>query len=402
MAPTNAEKEKKSRWRSMLGGGRDAKEEDDAGHLRPGPSPKDSAYGSERTTPDLPFTRPQSSEPSETSVKQDPSTGNIMTTTVTTTTTTTTVTTGKGEHIKTESTPTVEADASATIRDSGGPTSAPAAPTTPRPGHEQDNQTNQQPDPQHHSRSYPSKRGDNITNPTELDAPVPGAASAEDGPRLPAKSNRRISRDMGMQHPRPISEVTEPPVSPIGSSSQHNFSYPARTPLHPGQLPDQEQQPYPNQQGYPGQQNYREQRPYQGQPPHHSQQGYPNQQQQPPNQEPRYYQDQLSSHPSQNTPIATSQQGTRPGTFQNLKTAAIGIHGAGETLRGTLNSSIDRHVGHAPPERLAAHEQVVSAGAAEIEAARFHEGARERERLNGNGNGNGKGRLGGLLRKPVG
>jgi hypothetical protein len=69
--------------------------------------------------------------------------------------------------------------------------------------------------------------------------------------------------------------------------------------------------------------------------------------------------------------------------------------GAGETLRGTFNSSIDRHVGHAPPQKLAAHDQVIAAGASEIETGRFHDSFRERERLAG------KGKLGGLLRKPV-
>lgn len=32
------------------------------------------------------------------------------------------------------------------------------------------------------------------------------------------------------------------------------------------------------------------------------------------------------------------------GTFENLKAAAVGIHGVGETLRGTLNNSVDQRL----------------------------------------------------------
>ncbi|KAF7508288.1 hypothetical protein GJ744_009433 [Endocarpon pusillum] len=445
MAPSSQEKEKKSRWRSMLGGHNDTRA-DEASHLRPGPSPKDSAYGgSERTASEQPCTRPQSAEPSETKVKKDPYTGNIVTTTVTTTTTTTTVTTGSGEHIKTESTPTAEADATATIRNSGEPTSAPTAAHV-RPANRQENEVKHgHPESRHGAAPGASDPAANLINPAELDAPVPGAASAEgEGPPIPTKSNRRISREMNYQPPRPISEVPEPPVSPIGSPSQHNFSYPARTSPHQSQQPSQseeppqgeryhqDQKPYQGQgahndkqphqeqqayQPYPGHPTSQGQQPYsslqtsqgqqpysslqtsQGQQPHsslqtsHGQQAYPNQQTY---QGERYPSNQASSPAQHIAPDGASRPGQRPGTFQNLKVAAAGIHGAGETLRGTLNSSIDRHIGHAPPEKLAAHQQVLAHGASEIESGKlYHDPAREQDRLRA------KGRLGGILRKPV-
>lgn len=57
--------------------------------------------------------------------------------------------------------------------------------------------------------------------------------------------------------------------------------------------------------------------------------------------------------------------------MQNIKTAAAGIHGAGETLRGTLNSTIDRRLG-AAPESIAAHDAVADRGRMEIETGQFH------------------------------
>lgn len=71
------------------------------------------------------------------------------------------------------------------------------------------------------------------------------------------------------------------------------------------------------------------------------------------------------------------------------------MQGAGETLRGTFNSSIDRHVGHASPERLAAHNQVLAAGRSEIETGKFYGSGGDDEKVKG------KGKLGNILRKPV-
>ncbi|KAL8914875.1 MAG: hypothetical protein Q9172_006994 [Xanthocarpia lactea] len=68
----------------------------------------------------------------------------------------------------------------------------------------------------------------------------------------------------------------------------------------------------------------------------------------------------------------TPQQQHNQGTLQGLKNAAIGIHGAGETLRGTLNSAVDRRTG-APPEKLAEHDRVLAAGRQEMETGRMPE-----------------------------
>ena len=115
------------------------------------------------------------------------------------------------------------------------------------------------------------------------------------------------------------------------------------------------------------------------------------------------------------------------GTLQGLKTAAVGIHvrsslppppllrelslslpqhsqapslaksnivqGAGETLRGTLNSAVDRRF-KASPEQIAAHNQVAQAGREEIESGRMSETSRQRERFNNLGSG-GQGQPGG-------
>ncbi|KAL9034180.1 MAG: hypothetical protein Q9180_005550 [Flavoplaca navasiana] len=64
------------------------------------------------------------------------------------------------------------------------------------------------------------------------------------------------------------------------------------------------------------------------------------------------------------------QQQHNQGTLQGLKSAAIGIHGAGETLRGTLNSAVDRRTG-APAERLAEHDRVLAAGRQEMDTGRM-------------------------------
>ncbi|KAL8786105.1 MAG: hypothetical protein Q9213_002968 [Squamulea squamosa] len=68
----------------------------------------------------------------------------------------------------------------------------------------------------------------------------------------------------------------------------------------------------------------------------------------------------------------TPQQQHNQGTLQGLKSAAIGIHGAGETLRGTLNSAIDRHTG-APAEKMVDHERVLAAGRQEMDTRRMPE-----------------------------
>lgn len=58
-------------------------------------------------------------------------------------------------------------------------------------------------------------------------------------------------------------------------------------------------------------------------------------------------------------------------TISNLKMAAAGIHGAGEALRGTVNSVVDRRLG-ADQETMKKNEAAIQAGRYEIENCRFY------------------------------
>ena len=80
----------------------------------------------------------------------------------------------------------------------------------------------------------------------------------------------------------------------------------------------------------------------------------------------------------------------RQSTLSSLKAAAAGIHGVGETLRGTLNSNIDRRIPTSrDPEQQAAlvkkHEDIAAAGRSEMETQRFHDSVKEREKARGVG-----------------
>jgi hypothetical protein len=68
------------------------------------------------------------------------------------------------------------------------------------------------------------------------------------------------------------------------------------------------------------------------------------------------------------------------------------MQGVGETLRGTLNSTMDRKFGHASPETLAKNEQTLAAGRAEIESGKFRDSVKEREKAHTVGKG---------LRQPI-
>ncbi|KAL8797969.1 MAG: hypothetical protein Q9182_007073 [Xanthomendoza sp. 2 TL-2023] len=68
----------------------------------------------------------------------------------------------------------------------------------------------------------------------------------------------------------------------------------------------------------------------------------------------------------------TPQQQHNQGTLQGFKSAAVGFHGASETLRGTLNSAIDRRTG-ALAERLADHDRVLAADKHEMDTGRMPE-----------------------------
>lgn len=87
------------------------------------------------------------------------------------------------------------------------------------------------------------------------------------------------------------------------------------------------------------------------------------------------------SYPSRAPPDHTGQlqqQQQPPSTMQNLKAAAHGIHGAGETLRGTLNSSVDRRfpMGRDAEKHAALvqrHDDVAARGVDEIDRAQFQQ-----------------------------
>lgn len=66
--------------------------------------------------------------------------------------------------------------------------------------------------------------------------------------------------------------------------------------------------------------------------------------------------------------------------------------GVGETLRGTLNSSIDKRFGHASPETLAHNEQTLAAGRNEIATGHFDQSFKDREKAH---------TVGKIMRKPV-
>ena len=67
------------------------------------------------------------------------------------------------------------------------------------------------------------------------------------------------------------------------------------------------------------------------------------------------------------------------------------MQGVGETLRGTLNSSLDRRFG-APQSTVEQHDAVSAAGRSEIESGRFHDSVKEREKAH---------TIGKVMRKPV-
>jgi hypothetical protein len=66
-----------------------------------------------------------------------------------------------------------------------------------------------------------------------------------------------------------------------------------------------------------------------------------------------------------------SQTQQKPSTFTNLKTAAAGIHGAGETLRGTLNNTVDKRFAKPNSAVHAKNQAAIDKGRAEIESGHF-------------------------------
>ncbi|KAL8715739.1 MAG: hypothetical protein Q9220_000406 [cf. Caloplaca sp. 1 TL-2023] len=67
-----------------------------------------------------------------------------------------------------------------------------------------------------------------------------------------------------------------------------------------------------------------------------------------------------------------SRGGEHQSTLQGLKSAAVGVHGAGETLRSTVNSAVDRRF-NTPAEKMAEHDRILQAGRQEMDTGRMPE-----------------------------
>lgn len=151
--------------------------------------------------------------------------------------------------------------------------------------------------------------------------------------------------------------MVSPPNSPMGAN-KHNFSYPSRTGPTPTTTNKHGEQDSPIGSG-----------------PHAGAMELPAAGEMTPG---------LDRQAQLGSPAITA-SGQRVSTLSNLKAAAAGMHGVGETLRGTLNSNIDRRFpGSGDKEKHAAivqrHDDVVAAGRSEIENQRFHDSVREREK----------------------
>ncbi|KAK5722837.1 hypothetical protein LTR17_014223 [Elasticomyces elasticus] len=206
--------------------------------------------------------------------------------------------------------------------------------------------------------------------------------NTNNNPALPQRNPNRSSREYMTSPPSPITPGT----------GRHNFSYPARVgtkstehlpqPQHmvsqetigvsgsqgqqysPPRAPPSQQQGLGGREGYsfstgPSQQQGKEAHSFSTGP------------------QPKEAHSFSTGVPIQHTQSTPHQQGrTSGGAFENLKAAAIGLHGVGETLRGTLNSEVDNRLSRRNPDKAAA---VNAKNRADIERGQA-EMARLRER----------------------
>lgn len=257
----------------------------------------------------------------------DDNTGEVVTTTTTMTTTTTTTTKG-GKPVSTE----VAVEPSASLQ-----------PGAPNLGH-RDSNVSEMPDnavqPPTAQTLQPQASYGDVNN-----APPMSATGALDpNPNVPQRSPNRRSRDLGQSTlaQQRISEVSEPdPESPIqGFSGGANFSYPARAggPNAPAPLGGglSSHPVSPTTTG--------------GSPPY------------------------THSNAGATAGLTPQPQQNQSGIFANLKAAAKGIHGVGETLRGTLNSEIDNRFPRKDVNKAAAanakNQNVLQTGQRELEGVR--------------------------------
>ncbi|KAK5690620.1 hypothetical protein LTR97_012176 [Elasticomyces elasticus] len=191
-------------------------------------------------------------------------------------------------------------------------------------------------------------------------------------PALPQRNPNRSSREFMTSPPSPIT-----PGGPgSGSGGRHNFSYPARMgtkstehlpqPQHMVSQETMHQQYSPPHAPPPQQQNS-------------GREGYSFSTGPPPQPQSKEAHSFSTGVPIQHTQTAPQQQGRSSGgggALENLKAAAIGLHGVGETLRGTLNSEVDNRLSRRNPDKAAA---VNAKNRADIERGQA-EMARLRER----------------------
>ncbi|EEA24875.1 hypothetical protein TMatcc_007974 [Talaromyces marneffei ATCC 18224] len=80
------------------------------------------------------------------------------------------------------------------------------------------------------------------------------------------------------------------------------------------------------------------------------------------------------------TAAATSEASGSKGVGGRIKGAVAGIHGVGESIRGTFNATVDRAFNE--PEGVAKNEAIGREGEYEVKSGRFAPSTKQREGLN--------------------
>ncbi|KAH8701463.1 hypothetical protein GQ44DRAFT_717535 [Phaeosphaeriaceae sp. PMI808] len=279
---------------------------------------------------------------------RDAGTGNIVTT-MTTTTTTTTTTTGPG------GTTTVEQPVGNNVSQGGGSITNMSGPSPPSPMPPLPPSQNPVPGltPQASRTDITPPMHANPNQYRYQEPPQQATIPENASPPIPQKNNIRNRLELdsvspAIQRPNPMDQQQASPITPSSPSSRANFSYPSRAPPQgvPRQVSTEQQQPTSHQLG----ESCNSQQ--------HS--GYENE----------------SSHPvpfrAGHAPQQVPQSPAhKQSTLANLKAAAHGIHGAGEALRGTFNSTIDRRFATADSTVHAKNQATINAGRSEIDSQNF-------------------------------
>ncbi|KAK5761421.1 hypothetical protein LTS12_008381 [Elasticomyces elasticus] len=302
----------------------------------------------------------------------DEDTGEVVTTVTTTTTTTTTVVKkaagGKGgAEVRVETQPghpgTTQTSTQQRVGGGAGNGGQQAGHIAEAPGDGPSARLTQPDHPPTFTSSSTARERSPVPAPLQIGRQPPPhveTGNTNNNPALPQRNPNRSSRDFMTSPPSPI--------TPGGAGGRHNFSYPARVgtkstehlPQHMVSQETMHQQYSPPHAPPPQQQNS-------------GREGYsfstgP---------QPKEAHSFSTGVPIQHTQTAPQQQGrTSGGALENLKAAAIGLHGVGETLRGTLNSEVDNRLSRRNPDKAAA---VNAKNRADIERGQA-EMARLRER----------------------